>query len=108
MNQAVVVLNADHQIINIVHWQRAVNLVLNGRAQVVEESDRIISQLSAMLQAGAPALTLRRVRYLGAGLNEGYDLLGAAGLVSADFLALGEAGFAPGVLVAAEPFAGVP
>jgi len=56
MNQAVLVLNADHSIINIVNWKRAINLVLKGRAEIVESSERVVNNFEKTVVLTVPAV----------------------------------------------------
>jgi 5-methylcytosine-specific restriction endonuclease McrA len=56
MNQAVVVLNADMSIINIVTWKRAYALVNKGRAEIVEASDKTVSNSSGTYLFVVPAI----------------------------------------------------
>ena len=39
---AVIVLNSDFTAVNIVSWKRALKLILKGRAEIIEESERVI------------------------------------------------------------------
>ena len=54
--QAVLVLNADHSIINIVNWKRALTLVLKGRAEIIEESNRVVSNFEKTVVFTVPAV----------------------------------------------------
>lgn len=42
MKQSVLVLNADHSLINIVNWKRALLLIAKGKAEVVERTGKEI------------------------------------------------------------------
>ena len=63
MKQAVIVLNFDHQIINIVSWKRAFVLVEKGRAEVVEDSETTISNFEGTYKFSIPAI-IKLVRFV--------------------------------------------
>lgn len=56
MNQAVLVLNADHSVINIISWRRAHALLDKGRAEVVEESDKTVRNTEGTYVFTIPAV----------------------------------------------------
>lgn len=56
MNEAVLVLNADHSIINIISWKRALNLVFKGRAEVVESSSKVVNNFEKTVVFTIPSI----------------------------------------------------
>ena len=46
----VLVLNASYEVLNITGWQRAVCLIFSGKAEVLEESDRVVCSPSMELR----------------------------------------------------------
>lgn len=56
MNQAVVVLNADMNVINIVTWKRAYSLLNKGKAEIVEESGKTVRNYEGTYSFAVPAI----------------------------------------------------
>ena len=56
MNHAVVVLNTDFSIINVVSWKRAFNLILKGKAEVVEKTERTVKNFEGNFVFEVPAV----------------------------------------------------
>ena len=55
-NQSVLVLNADHSVINIVSWRRALNLVIKGRAEIVESSSKVVKNFEETVVFTVPSI----------------------------------------------------
>lgn len=63
MKRAVVVLNADFTVINVINWKRAVNLVISGKAEVVEDSKETIKNFEGTKAIVIPVI-IKLVRYI--------------------------------------------
>jgi 5-methylcytosine-specific restriction endonuclease McrA len=42
----VLVLNASYEVLNVTGWERAICLIFSGKAEVLEEGDRVIHSIS--------------------------------------------------------------
>ena len=54
-------LNADYSFLNIVHWKRAMCLVVKGKVQVLKESERIIRGAEGLITKVPAVLKLIKV-----------------------------------------------
>ena len=54
MKESVIVLNCDYSPINLVDWQRALQLVFANKASVITSSDTIIKNVDASYQFNIP------------------------------------------------------
>lgn len=57
----VLVLNASYEVLNITRWQRAITLVFSGKAEVLEESNKLVH--SALLEMKLPSV-IRMTYYI--------------------------------------------
>ena len=50
MNKKVIVVNSDFSPISVITWKRAINLILKGRAEIVEKSEEVIKNFEGTVQ----------------------------------------------------------
>lgn len=63
MRRAVLVLNADHSILNVINWQRAICLVMAGKAVIVEGSKETIRNFEGTTSVIVPAV-IKLVKFI--------------------------------------------
>jgi len=63
MSKGVVVLNADHSIINVINWKRAITLVMSGKAEVEEESNHVIRNFEGTQSFIVPTV-IRLIKFI--------------------------------------------
>ena len=56
MQHGVIVLNFDEQIINVVSWKRALNLIMKGKAEIVEETDKVVKNFEGTKIFNIPSI----------------------------------------------------
>lgn len=61
MGTHALVLNASYEPLHVVHWQRAIQLLFQGKVEVVEDSDREVRTISLTLKVPA---VLRLIQYV--------------------------------------------
>ena len=63
ISNAVIVLNQDFSVVNIVSWRRALRLILKGKAEIVEESEKIIKNFEGTFSFVVPKI-IKLVEYV--------------------------------------------
>jgi len=56
MNYSVTVLNADYGYLNHISWQKAISLIYKGKADIVEATNKIISNIDKSVQYFIPKI----------------------------------------------------
>ena len=63
MNTPVIVLNADYSFLSTTSWQNAICLLYEGKAEPVEETQRIVRNSDASIEMFVPMM-IRVVKYI--------------------------------------------
>lgn len=60
---SVVVLNADYSFLSTITWQNAICLLMEGKAEAVQETEKIIRNVSRTVQMAVPSV-IRLMKYI--------------------------------------------
>ena len=66
MTTSCILLNADYTFLNVVNWKRAICLVINGKAEALKYSDRIVKNVEDTHSMQIPAVLklVKLIRHL--------------------------------------------
>lgn len=59
----VVVLNADYSFLSTISWQNAICLLMEGKAEAVQDTEKIIRNVTRTVQMAVPSV-IRLVKYI--------------------------------------------
>lgn len=52
--ERVILLNADHTFLRFIDWKRSICLILKGKVEVLEATDKLISNITKTIQIAVP------------------------------------------------------